>query len=436
MKSVSPIQWFDEFQATDRVLLINPPVHDVRYAWIRWNQPTGLLLLSSKLSNEVGCKVELFDLMLPDHGRVPIRDTNRQKVMPDKDRTVYKTRAYGMQMEVVRTKLSNLKSEWIPTHIVISTLTSYWYESLLTLVPLLRTLFPEIRISLIGGYAVLESEHAKRTNVDYLVNDFIDFDDYLPDFKLYANSITHRLHDGRLPEFGGLSFTRNNISANLLKQVDMCREMNIRNFVIMENNLFRDECLILSDFLFLLEKKYLQVNLHGICGIDIAKAVDGIFTKMQKGGYRSFFLEYDLDGEDLNLDSYRRVYRELVKNQVRYISSGDIAGFLMIGTQHDNLERMFKHSFQLLEICGSIIPKPYTPDPGTEDYKRISKQRLDFLSPHVFPMAEQSGISRKEYQEFYQHASFLNEKRLGKSFDFFDEHYSSVALRKSLGKKV
>lgn len=49
-----------------KILLINPPVYDRRYEWLRWNQPTDLLRLSSYLKREKSCEVKLFDFMQPD----------------------------------------------------------------------------------------------------------------------------------------------------------------------------------------------------------------------------------------------------------------------------------------------------------------------------------------------------------------------------------
>src|SRR5689334_6416224 len=56
-----------------RVLLVNPPVQERRYHWIRWNQPSDLLRLSAWLkATHHGIDVRLFDFMLPDDtGHVP-----------------------------------------------------------------------------------------------------------------------------------------------------------------------------------------------------------------------------------------------------------------------------------------------------------------------------------------------------------------------------
>ena len=55
----------------DRVLLLNPPVEETRYSWVRWNQPLDLLKIASHLRSHVGCGVELLDCMKPDeNGKV------------------------------------------------------------------------------------------------------------------------------------------------------------------------------------------------------------------------------------------------------------------------------------------------------------------------------------------------------------------------------
>jgi len=51
--------------AHGKVLLVNPPVVDSRYPWIRWNQPLDLLKLSTILKEKAGSEVKLFDFMLP-----------------------------------------------------------------------------------------------------------------------------------------------------------------------------------------------------------------------------------------------------------------------------------------------------------------------------------------------------------------------------------
>ena len=73
-KSISnPRSYLKKHLSPLAVLLVNPPVQERRYHWIRWNQPTDLLRLSAWLkSTHRGIDVRLFDFMLPDDsGHVP-----------------------------------------------------------------------------------------------------------------------------------------------------------------------------------------------------------------------------------------------------------------------------------------------------------------------------------------------------------------------------
>ena len=56
-----------------RVLLVNPPVQEKRYHWIRWNQPLELLRLSTWIKETANIPdVHFFDFMLPsEQGDLP-----------------------------------------------------------------------------------------------------------------------------------------------------------------------------------------------------------------------------------------------------------------------------------------------------------------------------------------------------------------------------
>ena len=65
-KSVTGTTLLEQVQRGDRILLVNPPVFETRYSWLRWNQPLDLLRIGSYLKNSKKCGVELFDFMLPN----------------------------------------------------------------------------------------------------------------------------------------------------------------------------------------------------------------------------------------------------------------------------------------------------------------------------------------------------------------------------------
>jgi hypothetical protein len=438
MKVISSEDWLLKFNSQNKVLLLNPPIQEIRYAWSKWNQPTNLLLLSSLLKENSGCEVELLDFMLPEEsGRIPFKLLNREKRIGKNDFSMnYKIKYYGAPINEISKRLQSIFQEWKPDHIVISTLTSYWYESILTIIPIFKTLVPDVEISLIGPYPVIETNHAKKLKVNYIVNDFISFGNEIPDFNIYFQPITKSLNNGNRLKFGGLKYTPENTVDNLIKQIKVLNGSNIRDLVIFEDNIFKNRSSNLHSLFKEIENENLKANFYGLTGIELDSAEPGIFVDMLQHGFKSFFIEYNTLGSELHLDNYMRMHKELVLNSSKKISSGSLAGFIMIGTPNDKLEEMFKHTLTILEVCGSIIPKPFTPSPHSQDYLEISKNNLDLLSPHVFPLAEKSGITREEYMDFYKHTTFLNEKRMGDSFDFFDNSYTTKSLKNSLSKKV
>lgn len=438
MEILNDFDWLNKIADNEKILLINPPVYEVRYAWSRWNQPVDLLRLSSKLKVEKNCDIELLDFMLPEEsGRIPFKNLGRERNIGENDFEMkYRLKYYGMPLNEAALNLRELIANWKPSQIVISTLTTYWYDSLVSLIPVLKTIIPDVKITIIGGYGVYETEHASRLMVDYIVNDFINYEEFIPDYNIYKNKNTKILNSQRDIKFGGLVFTKNNVEENIIKQMRLLLDNNIKDFVYFEGNIFKNQCSYLENTFELMKKNNIKANFYGLCGIELDDMKDGIFKEMLNHGYKSFFIEENIVDNELNIENYLRVYRELVTEAPKTVASGSLAGFTMIGTPKDNLEKMFKNTLNILEICGSVIPKPYTPSPNTPEYEYVSQKNIQFLSPHVFPMAEVSGITRIDYVEFYKHTTFLNEKRQGKSFDFFDESYASVALKNSLKKKV
>src|SRR2546428_5142363 len=56
--------------AKAKVILVNPPVQEKRYHWLRWNQPLDLLRLSTWFKENLGsAEVRLFDFMFPEEPR-------------------------------------------------------------------------------------------------------------------------------------------------------------------------------------------------------------------------------------------------------------------------------------------------------------------------------------------------------------------------------
>src|SRR3954469_15423791 len=116
--------------ADTRVLLVNPPVEERRYHWLRWNQPLELLRLGAWLrQHEPNADLRLFDFMLPDEqGAVPKHKVKESWTGASADAQLWH---FGQPFEAFEHALRTLifKNNWVPDIIVISTLTSYWHTS-------------------------------------------------------------------------------------------------------------------------------------------------------------------------------------------------------------------------------------------------------------------------------------------------------------------
>ena len=160
MKNAQVVSAQDALKRTHgRVLLINPPVFDTRYEWIKWNQPLDLLKLSTALKKVCECDVKLFDFLLPNpSGKVPRRqsriDTN---MLPDEQVFWH----FGQSWETFDSYIDKLvNSNWIPDSVWIYTLTSFWWQPIPLVADRIKNKLNGPNIVLYGNYPTLETQHA------------------------------------------------------------------------------------------------------------------------------------------------------------------------------------------------------------------------------------------------------------------------------------
>src|SRR5882724_10990290 len=174
-------------RSADRILLINAPVIESRYQWVRWNQPLDLLKLGTFLKTEIGCDVKLYDFMLPLGGKVT-RAASKPEGRIESNAHSFNLWRYGKSDAEFSSWLDHVTTQWRPTQIWITSLTSYWWKGLSNTIARLKNRFEDIPIVLFGRYPRLEESHARSHSfADVLINDQFELSNYTADFDLYDN---------------------------------------------------------------------------------------------------------------------------------------------------------------------------------------------------------------------------------------------------------
>lgn len=172
-----PITWKSSGKADPpRILGINPWIYDFA-AYNVWSRPAGLLACLDMLSRS-GCDTALIDLMdreLSDadwpepkttgKGRYPRTGLPRPFVLKDVPRQFSR---YGLPRQRAVQALSQLYP--LPDLILVTSLMTYWYPGVISVIKLIREQVPGVKICLGGVYATLCFDHAVRLGADLVVS--------------------------------------------------------------------------------------------------------------------------------------------------------------------------------------------------------------------------------------------------------------------------
>jgi hypothetical protein len=415
----------------DCILLVNPPVIESRYQWVRWNQPLDLLKLSTYLKMQFDCEVKLYDFMLPVNNKVA-RAANKPDSEIVANGHAFNLWRYGNTDADFSKWLDKVTAKWRPTQIWITSLTSYWWKGVANTIARLKNRYSDVPIVLYGRYPRLENAHAAgHSFADALITDEFDLCDYSADFELYENE---------KPSFCALDIR----SRSWVQEAAEQFADGISNFAFFSDPLLGD-CSEFVDLmtsflrLNLKSKTNLRPKFYALCGLYPSAFTPKVAEIMREVGFAELHFEYETEGENLNVDSYRRV-RESLREAGYDLQPDQVSGFVYIGLPSDNMERIIKHTLNLFEVFGSVILKPWSPTPGSELYERykdrIDTEQIELLSPHLFPFSAVNGITPKEYEELYVLVAALNQKVRSRSFDCFPGTLAYEMISRSLAKEV
>lgn len=417
-----------------RVLLINPPVIDSRYAWIRWNQPLDLLKLGNLMAQEYGCEVKLFDFMLSSPaGHVP----RRQWKLLDAPADEPLHWLFGQPWPGFDAYLDVLAEQrWLPDSVWITTLTSFWWQTVPMVADRVKNKLKRTPIFLYGNYPSLETMHAAQfcPNIDVVVQDHAELSSQQADFSLYGEQkLAFCALDLRSP------------TTSLLTEIENALKRSTTHFCFFNDNLFADFDDRLRPVLEYVVKQGWNLRFHGICGIETKDFPLDHAQLLRDAHFSELHFEPALN-QDGTVDE--PLYRSAMQacEQAGFVSprgagwesrSHYLSGFFWVGRPDDDLDVLVWNALKVLQLVGMVIPKPYSPLPGSEEYRLLSASRKEEIepqdiSPHRMPFAGLNGIERSDYADLYRMTAFLNMKVRDHTFDFLGDTYLAKVIRESL----
>ncbi len=416
----------------DRVLLLNPPVEETRYSWLRWNQPLDLLKLGGHLRAEVGCGVELLDCMKPDAESTVAedwlpRDRRYHTVKGER----YPMRRYGTPYAELGRRLEAARREGgkkVPTQIWITSLCSYWFSGgVAESCRVIKEKLPDAQVMLLGQSArLIPKLVADRCAADYVVTKVPTLTDQLAALDLYGEA---------MPQFLGLQLEPDTAVAEVRDAVGR----GILRFTFFEDDVCRDGGEPLREIFSKTKGLHKHLRYHLICGLHPGKVTPAVAAVIADKQVAEAHFEEANAGDRLDVDAYRRV-RDHLRDAGMSEADNRLSGFVWIGRPRETLDEIVLRSFHVLNHLEGLILKPYSPTPGSPEYVEneayLSGIPVQNLSPHFFPFAELNGITRGEYHDLYRMAAFLNEKIRSGSFDFLKGTLGADMLRESLRKEV
>jgi hypothetical protein len=427
-------------QAQGRVLLINPPVIDSRYPWIKWNQPLDLLKLGALLSQTHGCQVKLFDFMLPSpKGTVPQRKSKLEDDLTPDEPIRWQ---FGQPWDRFDAYLDRLVSfNWTPDSVWITTLTSFWWQAVPLVANRIKNKLGRPAVVLYGNYPTLETAHAAQfcPDVDVIVQGHADLTSCSANFSLYGD---------RKLNFCALDLH----SPDPLAEIACALDRGTTHFCFFNENLFESFDTHLKPILEEVVNRRWDLRFHGICGVQTQDFPLDHAQLLADAHFSELHFELAL-GKDGTVDEplYRAVMRAcegagfVTPRGAGWESRGYyFSGFLWVGRPKDDLDKLVWNALKLLQLVGMVIPKPYSPTPGTNDYDLLALRRTqdnsfqvdrlepENLSPHRLPFAGLNGLEKGDYEDLYRMTAFLNRKVRAHTFDFLGETFLAKVIRESL----
>lgn len=415
-----------------RILLINPPVYDLRLDWARWHQPCGLLQLGHLLRAQ-GNDVRLIDCLQPQNGG-RIQRKRHDTIMTGPHE--FPRWQFGLSWDQIDKIIERQRDEnWYPHAIYVTCLMTFWWEGARDLIRLLRKWFPKTHIALGGTYPFYAPQHAKKhiKGVHFDPEIGSKAKNYATDFRLYGN---------RPPFFAGLFLYRSS-PERIVGEIETKLRYGVREFAFFDEAIPGKNPKHFERVLNLIIQKGLNIKLKALGNLSPRALTKTLVKKMRDAGYRQIFLHDDIAlGSALNgdLSAYEHGIQLLLEHGGYHPRTDEITAMVLVGVPGEDIEHVVERLTRTASVVGSVNLVPYQPTPGTETYARhlsyLNEIPLELQNAKLFPFAKLNNVDFSEYQELIRLGALLNSKYRSTTFNFLGDNEIATMARKSIADEA
>jgi biotin synthase-like enzyme len=455
-----------------KALLIQPPIYDTQY-FPDWSMPSGLLKVASWL-RRLGADLRLIDCLYPEpRGRVPqtmrsvvqvcstlewpladyrqlvFERYQRSKIeLPPHHRYKYewgRTLSW-LEEHLLQWQRGELSEEpWQPDEVWVTSIMTYWCESTIDTLLLVKKVFPQARLRVGGIYPTLAPTHLQQAlagkvtldvvrgrdltvhkgaivNGDCIVTGEIpDASNEDLDFEVYREMTRRQEGEERLPDYAILTTSRgcpfdcaycaqkayNEGSLKVrIRPVDRTiseirtkyHEYGIHRIAFYEDNFLLEKPNIEALLTRLIELKdeMPHLQLHAPEGIEVRLLHDDLnFVRLMKeSGFERVYLPLEnMSREVTRAWNRRHSHAALFEGAVKtcqdanfQLHSMEVNAFVLFGMPDEDLADVVNTMFYAAEMVGGIVPMLFTPVPGSimfEQYEEYLFDEMGFDLQHL-----------------------------------------------------
>ena len=440
-----------------KALLVQPPIYDTQY-YAEWSMPSGLLKVSTWL-RELGYELRLIDCLYPNRkGEVKQRIRKivqvgstlewslpdyRDMVRENSGKTTialaqhhrYKFE-FGLTLQAVDEHLATrdqgdvfVEELWNPDEVWITSIMTYWWESTLDAVLLMKRRFPCALIRIGGIYPTLAPHHlrdallaqghdfeivrgrdldvGKRNqevavrNSDCIVTGEIpEASNADLDFEGYRQMTRALQGEERLPKYAILTTSRGcpfdcaycaqkaynegSLKVRIRSARDTFDEIRhkyhtygVREIAFYEDNFLLEKPNIERLLLLLLKHRseMPHLRLYAPEGIEVRLLHQDVgFVKlMRETGFESVYLPLETMSRDVTKAWNRRhshagLFEQAVKvcHEANFkLHDMEVNAFILFGMPDEKLQDVVNTMFYASELVGGLVPMLFTPVPGS-----------------------------------------------------------------------